>query len=64
MQQSGDVNHEICLLQSEDAKRDWLLVHRPDMGWKDPFDDLDEVESGLYYTSFTGLISVVSMLIE
>ena len=64
MQKLGDVSRETSLLQSEDAKRDWLLVHRPDMDWRPPFDDLGNIGSGLYYASFTGLISLVAMLME
>ena len=64
---SSDVSRETSLLQSEDAKRDWLLVHRPDEPWGTPFGevgDFSSVGSGLYYASYVGLVTVVSMLIE
>ena len=57
--QSGDVSRETSLLQSEDAKRDWLLVHLPDGVLEGPFDDLHDVGSGLYYASLAGLQTVV-----
>ena len=59
LQQSGDVSREICLLQSEDTKRSWLLVHRPEEVRKDPFDDFTNVGPGLYYASLTGLLTVI-----
>jgi ankyrin repeat domain-containing protein 50 len=64
---SSDVSRETSLLQSEDAKRDWLLLHRPDESWAEPFeivDDLDDLGAGLYYASYVGLAAVVSMLID
>jgi hypothetical protein len=62
--QSDDGSRETSLLQSEDAKRDWLFVHRPDNEWERSFDDLSDVGSGLYYASFLGLQAVVSVLLE
>ena len=66
----GDFCRETSLLQSESAKRDWLLVHRPDMRLKDPFVDLEIVGSSpyyagssLYYASYTGLQTVVRKLL-
>ena len=61
---SGDITRETSLLQSEDAKRDWLIVHRPNMEWKHPFDHLDNVGSSLYYASFLGLARVVRALVK
>lgn len=40
---SGDVSRETDLLESEDAKRNWLLVHQPDRVWEDRFGDLDDM---------------------
>ncbi|KAL9084610.1 MAG: hypothetical protein Q9165_007965, partial [Trypethelium subeluteriae] len=61
--QSVDVSRETSLLQSEDAKRAWLLVHHPDTKWKQLFGYLGDVGTGLYYASFVGLARVVSMLL-
>lgn len=61
MQATGDVSREICLLKSEDAKRDWLMVHRPDREWEQPFEELEATGSGLYYV---GLQIVVRELLD
>jgi hypothetical protein len=45
------------------AKRDGLLVHRPDIGWKDPFDDLETIGTCLYYASYAGLQTVARELL-
>ncbi|KAF2161722.1 hypothetical protein M409DRAFT_69535 [Zasmidium cellare ATCC 36951] len=58
---------EALLLLSESRRLDWLLVHRPDFPWLDPFrriPDVDDAGSSLYYASTVGLRPVAEALIE
>ena len=64
MQISDGVGRETRLLQSDEARQDWLLVHRPDREWEHPFEgNMEDIGSGLYYASFAGLLPVVETLI-
>ena len=65
-QQSGEVDREIMLLRSEEARYDWLLVHQPDVVRDGPFRPLHMQSTGsaLYYASFLGLEAVVNELLS
>ncbi|PIA90941.1 Serine/threonine-protein phosphatase 6 regulatory ankyrin repeat subunit A [Cercospora beticola] len=60
--QPGQPIDEIRLLTSP-AMRDWLLVFQPDAPWRDSFEPLESIGSGLYYASFLGLGAVVKDLL-
>ena len=64
LQQPGDVSREMSLVCSERIKHHWLLVHQPDRYWASPFTPLEDVGSGLYYASNTGLVAVVEELVR
>ncbi|PIB00933.1 Vegetative incompatibility protein HET-E-1 [Cercospora beticola] len=59
------VAREATVLLQEDVKHDWLLIHRPDDPWFDPFmmGPIDEAPA-LYYASYLGLQSVVQSLVD
>lgn len=55
------------LLQSDSARRSWLMVHRPDMIKKKPFPSCvhsHEFGSALYYTAYLGFTNAVKGLID
>ena len=55
------------LLESDSARRSWLMVHRPDMVKKKPFPSYvypNELGSALYYTACLGFIDAVKGLID
>ena len=62
-QESANVGREVNLLNTETTKLDWLLVHQPDMTLENPFENLEEVGSSVYYASFVGLEKVVGVLL-
>ena len=78
LQRTGEVTREMSLLCSENATRDWVLVHRPDSLWERPFTELYEdfdlqldgncgncgIGSGLYYADFLGLEEVVGEFLK
>jgi hypothetical protein len=63
-QVDNDVTREASLLQSEEAKNDWLLVYNPDELWKSPFESSGSVGSGLYYASGLGHEALVRELLR
>ena len=55
------------LLQSDSARRSWLMVHRPDMIKKKPFPSYvhpNEFGSALYYTAYLGFTDAVKGLVD
>lgn len=64
LQEDDDVSHKACLLESENSRRAWLLVHQPDSRWKGPFEIIEDAGSSLYYASYTGLERVVVALLD
>ena len=55
------------LLESDSARRNWLMVHQPDMVKKKPFSSYvhpNELGSTLYYTACLGFIDAVKGLID
>ena len=65
LKSSNDMSRETAVLQAENIKRDWLLVHSPDMELRKPFDDcLNDIGQSLYYASLLGLLPVVDMLVK
>ena len=55
------------LLQSDSARRSWLMVHRPDVTKKKPFPSYvhaNDFGSALYYIAYLGFIDAVKGLIE
>jgi hypothetical protein len=58
-------SREASLLQFEDARNDWLLVHDPEDFWSTPFVRSERMSpcSAIYYASFLGLLVVVKSLI-
>ena len=55
------------LLQSDSARRSWLMVRRPDMIKKKPFAGYvhpNELGSALYYTAYLGFADAVKGLID
>ena len=55
------------LLQSDSARRSWLMVHRPDMIKKKPFPSYvhpNEFGSALYYTAYLGFTDAIKGLMD
>jgi ankyrin repeat protein len=61
----GKVNCEVSFLQSDAARKDWLLVHDPDTPWRKPFEEsVNNTTSAVYYTSLIGLRTTVEDLLD
>ena len=55
LQQSGKVGQELCLLNSESTKLDWLRVYQPDRPQTNWDDDLEDTGSNVYYCQLYGI---------
>ena len=64
LQDSSDVSRETTFLSTLTSKHDWLSIYQPDRPRQASFGQLEDVGSGLYYASITGLQTVAIKLIE
>jgi ankyrin repeat protein len=67
LQHHDGVCRETSFLRSEQARNDWLLVHKPDRSWLSPFEESESSGNpggALYYASLLGLPAVVSNLLD
>ncbi|KAI9686777.1 MAG: hypothetical protein M1822_002837 [Bathelium mastoideum] len=64
LQEGGDVSREVSLLRSERLKRDWLLIHEPELPSNQSFLHPKDIGSSLYYASYVGLDRVVQALLD
>ena len=67
LQCSEDASREMSLLQIEQVRSDWLVIHDPDTPWKRPFARREREEEGsgsaIYYASLLGFPAVVAKLL-
>ncbi|KAI5357718.1 Putative NACHT nucleoside triphosphatase, heterokaryon incompatibility [Septoria linicola] len=64
LQDPVEIDRESRLLASDKLRREWLLVHQPDLKRARPFEDVEDIGCALYYAVYLKLDAVVHKLLS